>query len=238
MLSLKNKKAFTLIELMIVVVIMWVLMITVSMSWKSIENSVKVYKNSANDIHYSLNWAFTDSVLWNWSVAVDKWEWDTKTVLTEEYLVHFEKDNHNSSKSAFYNLLELQNRKNAWWTFYSRIINKEEIEVSGNNFYLKNIIWKTDENDSWTDLENFTVSFRNPYGKSKFYFNNNQFLTEWNTVINNDAINTINEFQKIANDTSFKIVDLEYFDSWDDSSEKIFTIRIYDDLQFYTILNK
>lgn len=228
-------KWFSIVEILIVISLLAIFIVTIGLTtWQNLFLGTQAVKNTYTDIDFSVQWALRSSMSWYWDALVQKRnEKNNKNLLPEDYLIFFQKSNENNSVWWNFYKIQTQTRQQGWIN-YTRVINRTIHELKSPSIYLKNIIGKNNPTDIWTDLNYFAISFKNPTGKQEFYINENDFIKNWSPIISEDIWNTINEFLKKNPDTTYKIIDLEFF-SHDDT--KKFTYRIFSDKQFYTLLN-
>jgi len=233
-MKFSNKKGFTLVELLVVISLIVVFSSIMTTIWV---NSF-VQWNIANKLTYSkidnsMNSSLRNAMSWYWGKSIDIWVKDSKTLLPEDFMLFFRSSLENDNISWFYSVIETQNRRN-WNLKYTRIINKEDKELSSSYIYLKEIRAKTDEGDVWIIAQSFGISFRNPTGKVSFYIDNDFFIEDWIVILSEDSTNTINEWLTPVENSLYNIVELDFY--WNDSQKK-FTYKIYRDKQFYVSLD-
>ena len=226
-----NKKWFTLIELLVVVSLMSIFII---IFWHSLVDNFTKWRMSieitAENIDHTLNSSLNQASTWYGWISIWEGIKDEKTLLPGDFMVFFRSSIENDLISWFFSEIQLQERKNSSWDIYTRVINKKNNEYFSPGIYLKNIIGKVDESDTWTLLQDFAISFKNPTWKVSFYVNDTVFIQEGYTILSEDSGNTITEFVKPTEDTQYNIIDLEFY--WMDGKRK-FLYRIFKDKQFY-----
>ena len=93
--------------------------------------------------------------------------------------------------------------------------------------YLKNIIAKENELDSWIKVDNVVISFLNPNGDMEFYLNKEEFFNEWGTVDWIDA-NNIQIFSPVYPNKNIKLLVFEYYNF----DTKVGEFKIHKDIKF------
>ena len=230
----KDHSGFTMIELIIVMTMVIIVISSVAPGLNAIA-SKDVYgtRFMYSDIVYNLQTALWNASSWFGGLSIEKWENGKVELLPEDFLVAFQSDTSNTPRSGSMYDLSIQTRKN-WSTEYMRLIQKKINEYKRPWIYLRKITARKDDNDSWVEVGNFTVSFRNPTGNMSFFFDNPNFFSEGNIVIQENKTDTINEFPKITSDKIYSRVDLEFYNQ---DIKRIFTVKIYKDKQFYVNLD-
>jgi hypothetical protein len=225
-----NNNAFTLIEMLLVVSLSIIFIVAFFwiwsnsyLEWRSIE------RLTYRDIDFNVNSACNNSIIWYGGVSIWEWVKDEKRLLPEEFMVFFRSSLDNDITSGYFFNIQLQNRED-WNITYTRIIQNTEMEYKAPSIFLKTITWKVDESDSWNVLQSVWISFINPTCKTMFFTDNLSFINKWTIVLSEDSINTINEFIQPVENTTYNIIELDYY--WNDWKKK-FTYVISKDKEFY-----
>jgi len=229
-----NKKAFTFIELLVVMAVLSIFISVIlsfqankAIEWTSVNRVT--YTEIRNEIHRALTNSTTG---YGW---ISLWEdmRNEKTLLPESFMVFFRSSLENDNLSWYFDIIETQKREFNNIS-YTRIINKNQKEYNTSEIFLKTIRMKTDESDSWTNVNSFWVSFQNPTGRTSFYINDDSFIEEWIVVLPEDSFHTINEILTPTENTIYNIAELDFYSNdW----RLRFTQKIYKDKQFPVSLN-
>ena len=195
---------------------------------RTLENSVS-HRLTYSSVHNSINQALRNAMSGYWGISVSEWIKDEKTLLPEDFVVFFSSSHENNDISWSYSILETQNRESGNLS-YMRVISKQEIEYPDPNVYLKNIVLKSDETDPGTQVANFSIWFKNPTGKTSFYFNDDSFVEEWNIILSENSTYTINEFITPNDSASYNVAELIFYNI---NEDQVFSYILHKDKQFY-----
>lgn len=194
-------------------------------TWGS-EEIRAAYTVMSNNVEWLLHRAVTGySNVWE-----SEWVRDDINLLPQKYVAFFRKTSTNTDTSWTYYTLEVQNRRNSFWTNFTRIISKEEHVIQFPWIYVANIIWKANSWDAWTSLNNIAISFSNPIGNIEFFDNNLFYVQEGSIMINEDETHTINEFLAPTDYLSYNIIEITF--NWDKDTP-VFIYKVHRDQQFY-----
>lgn len=202
----QSKKAFTLVEMLIVISILSIAisaLFNIFLSYNSWSNFKK--KIIQAEIQNIFDGTWRNSITWNSVWNSLEWEKDNKYLLPWEYHMVFSSEN--SKKSKIFSL-ETQNIRE-WSSKYTRVIRKKDYNFGDTNFYIKKIIVKSGEDDTWYEVSSISFSFKNPTGSTSIY-SDSSILLEEGQKLSSIPWNTIHEFNELVDSTWINQVEIVF----------------------------
>lgn len=227
-----SKKWFALIQIMIAIGIFTFAWTIVFFGIEESEENLSFSKINtiSNSLINKFDETLAKSVSGYSSLKMINWSIDRDSI-PEDYILFFQSSSSYSFDSSSYFYIESQNFK-SWLDYFRRVIYKKEELFYEDKVFVKKIVWKMDLNDPWVNLTSIAISFKNPLWNLSFFPNNNRFIWGgWPTVSNLNKAYILTEFSSPVK-VNYKVVDIIFADK---SNKEKFTIRIYDDNQFFKL---